>query len=94
MQVTQAIEPLDGEASTVRSHSNTRGAVLLMMRDVFQVVPGFSFVKALVLNLPSALGHSEQGACADLLAGEVRQPIGLNHLACGFDRKRQGQEQG
>ena len=42
-------------------------AVVVMMRNMFQLMVVFGFIEGLVLNLPATFGHAEQGACADLL---------------------------
>ena len=68
MQVAQAIEPLVGERHGIEQPLYEY-AVVVMMRNMFQLMLIFSFVEALILNLPAAFRHAEQGACADPLAG-------------------------
>ena len=66
MQITEAIQPLDSESQRVEQPLDQQ-AVVVMTRNMFQLMLVFGFIEGLVLNLPATFGHAEQGACADLL---------------------------
>jgi hypothetical protein len=55
-----------------------------MAADMFEAVTAFRFVEALVLDLPAALGHAEQGTSAHFRGRKIRQPVGFRHRAIRF----------
>src|ERR1700757_2884865 len=83
MEVTEAIKPLDGKRKSGYQPVQQQ-AVGVMMRDVLQFMLALGFIKALVLDLPAALGHAKQRACADLLRREVGQPICFDQGSVGL----------
>jgi hypothetical protein len=65
-QITQAVQPLNGERQT-REQPSDQQAVGMMMADMPQAMAVLSIIKALVLYFPSTLRLVVQDPAADLL---------------------------
>ena len=65
MQVAQAVEAFECEREHHQQPADQQ-AGWVVVADVLQGVAVFGVIEALVLDLPAALGDSEQGARADL----------------------------
>ena len=50
------------------------------MADMLQAMTALGFIETLVLDLPAALGHAEQRLSPHSGGGEIRQPVGFDHL--------------
>ncbi len=60
-KIAQAVESFDGQGQDDQQPADQQ-AVGMVMADMLEAVTAFGFVEALILDLPTALGHAEQRA--------------------------------
>jgi len=83
VQVTKTIKAFDHHSQQAKQPTDQH-AVGVMVTDMLQAIAIFGVIEALVLYLPTTLGHVIERKTSDLARAEVGQPVGLDDRAIGF----------
>lgn len=82
-QIAPPVESLQRERQAGQQPDDEQAA-LVVVADMLQSITILSIVEALILNVPSTLGHVVQTATADAMRREVGEPVGLDDIAIRF----------